>query len=41
VKSNPICKDLKDLPAQECFYEDMVDFDMELAVIVARNSSEQ
>ncbi|PRP67283.1 5-(carboxyamino)imidazole ribonucleotide synthase [Nonlabens agnitus] len=30
--------DLKDLPAAECIYEDMVDFDMELAVIVARNA---
>ncbi|KQC31893.1 phosphoribosylaminoimidazole carboxylase [Nonlabens sp. YIK11] len=30
--------DLKELPAAECIYEDMVDFDMELAVIVARNA---
>ncbi|BAO55464.1 5-(carboxyamino)imidazole ribonucleotide synthase [Nonlabens marinus] len=30
--------DLNDLPAQECIYEDMVDFEMELAVIVARNA---
>ncbi len=31
--------DLSDLPDQDCIYEDMVDFEMELAVIVARNSS--
>jgi len=31
--------DLKDLPAVECIYEDIVGFEMELAVIVARNSS--
>jgi len=31
--------DLKDLPEQECIYEDMIDFEMELAVIVARNSN--
>jgi 5-(carboxyamino)imidazole ribonucleotide synthase len=30
--------DLKDLPDQECIYEDMIDFEMELAVIVARNA---
>lgn len=30
--------DLIDLPAVECIYEDMVDFEMELAVIVARNA---
>jgi 5-(carboxyamino)imidazole ribonucleotide synthase len=29
--------DLKDLPQVECIYEDLVDFDLELAVIVARN----
>ena len=29
--------DLKDLPQVECIYENMVDFDLELAVIVARN----
>jgi 5-(carboxyamino)imidazole ribonucleotide synthase len=39
VKVIRSAEDLKDLPAQECIYEDMVDFDMELAVIVARNSS--
>jgi 5-(carboxyamino)imidazole ribonucleotide synthase len=32
-------EDLKDLPAVECIFEDMIDFKMELAVIVARNSS--
>ncbi len=32
-------KDLEDLPSQQCIYEDMVDFDLELAVIVARNAS--
>jgi len=31
--------DFKNLPAVECIYEDMIDFQMELAVIVARNSS--
>lgn len=30
--------DLQDLPQQECIYEDMIDFEMELAVIVARNA---
>jgi 5-(carboxyamino)imidazole ribonucleotide synthase len=30
--------DLKDVPQVECIYEDMVDFDLELAVIVARNA---
>jgi 5-(carboxyamino)imidazole ribonucleotide synthase len=39
VKVIRSAQDLKDLPAQECIYEDMIDFDMELAVIVARNSS--
>ena len=29
--------DLEDLPQVECIYENMVDFDLELAVIVARN----
>ncbi|SCY44879.1 5-(carboxyamino)imidazole ribonucleotide synthase [Nonlabens sp. Hel1_33_55] len=32
-------KDLKNLPAEECIYEDMIDFEMELAVIVARNAN--
>lgn len=31
--------DLADLPQVECIYEDMIDFELELAVIVARNSS--
>ncbi|WP_298950385.1 5-(carboxyamino)imidazole ribonucleotide synthase [uncultured Nonlabens sp.] len=31
--------DLEDLPQVECIYEDMVDFDLELAVIVARNAN--
>ncbi|AZQ43632.1 5-(carboxyamino)imidazole ribonucleotide synthase [Nonlabens ponticola] len=31
--------DLNDLPDQECIYEDMIDFKLELAVIVARNAS--
>ncbi|WP_438963111.1 5-(carboxyamino)imidazole ribonucleotide synthase [Nonlabens sp.] len=31
--------DLAHLPQVECIYEDMVDFEMELAVIVARNAS--
>lgn len=31
--------DLKDVPQVECIYEDMVDFELELAVIVARNSA--
>ncbi|MEE2802099.1 MAG: 5-(carboxyamino)imidazole ribonucleotide synthase [Bacteroidota bacterium] len=31
--------DLKELPEQPCLYEDMIDFDLELAVIVARNAS--
>ncbi|GAK93017.1 phosphoribosylaminoimidazole carboxylase ATPase subunit [Nonlabens ulvanivorans] len=31
--------DLTDLPKVECIYEDMIDFELELAVIVARNSS--
>ncbi|KEZ92000.1 5-(carboxyamino)imidazole ribonucleotide synthase [Nonlabens ulvanivorans] len=31
--------DLTDLPQVECIYEDMIDFKLELAVIVARNSS--
>ncbi|GAK75350.1 phosphoribosylaminoimidazole carboxylase ATPasesubunit [Nonlabens ulvanivorans] len=31
--------DLNDLPQVECIYEDMIDFELELAVIVARNSS--
>ncbi|MFT4838678.1 MAG: 5-(carboxyamino)imidazole ribonucleotide synthase, partial [Oleispira sp.] len=30
--------DLNDLPQVECIYEDMVDFELELAVIVARNA---
>ena len=30
--------DLKDVPQVECIYEDMVGFDLELAVIVARNA---
>ncbi len=30
-------EDLKELPRQECIYEQMVDFKLELAVIVARN----
>jgi 5-(carboxyamino)imidazole ribonucleotide synthase len=29
--------DLEDLPQVECIYEDRIDFDLELAVIVARN----
>lgn len=32
-------EDLADLPQQECIYEDMIDFELELAVIVARNAS--
>lgn len=32
-------EDLNDLPQQECIYEDMIDFELELAVIVARNAS--
>ncbi len=32
-------EDLADLPQQECIYEDMIDFELELAVIVARNTS--
>ncbi|WP_124979572.1 5-(carboxyamino)imidazole ribonucleotide synthase [Nonlabens xiamenensis] len=39
VKVIRTAADLEDLPAQECIYEDMVDFDLELAVIVARNAS--
>ncbi|ARN78137.1 5-(carboxyamino)imidazole ribonucleotide synthase [Nonlabens spongiae] len=31
-------EDLKDLPQSQCIYEEMVDFDLELAVIVARNA---
>ncbi|GAL75155.1 phosphoribosylaminoimidazole carboxylase ATPase subunit [Nonlabens ulvanivorans] len=31
--------DLNDLPKVECIYEDMIDFKLELAVIVARNAS--
>jgi len=31
-------EDLEDLPKTKCIYEDMVDFDLELAVIVARNA---
>ncbi len=31
--------DLTDLPKVECIYEDMIDFELELAVIVARNAS--
>ncbi|MGB5980852.1 MAG: 5-(carboxyamino)imidazole ribonucleotide synthase [Nonlabens sp.] len=31
-------EDLRDLPKNKCIYEDMVDFDLELAVIVARNA---
>lgn len=31
--------DLADLPQVECIYEDMIDFELELAVIVARNAS--
>ncbi|MEP0480754.1 MAG: ATP-grasp domain-containing protein, partial [Nonlabens sp.] len=31
--------ELEDLPQVECIYEDMVDFDLELAVIVARNAN--
>lgn len=31
--------DLIDLPQVECIYEDMIDFELELAVIVARNAS--
>ncbi|WP_397303211.1 5-(carboxyamino)imidazole ribonucleotide synthase [Nonlabens ulvanivorans] len=31
--------DLTDLPQVECIYEDMIDFKLELAVIVARNAS--
>lgn len=31
--------DLKDLPQVACIYEDMIDFELELAVIVARNAS--
>jgi 5-(carboxyamino)imidazole ribonucleotide synthase len=31
--------DVENLPEQECIYEQMVDFEMELAVIVARNAS--
>lgn len=31
--------DLTDLPQVECIYEDMIDFELELAVIVARNAS--
>ncbi|WP_405351371.1 5-(carboxyamino)imidazole ribonucleotide synthase [Nonlabens sp. Asnod3-H03] len=31
--------DLTDLPKVECIYEDMIDFKLELAVIVARNAS--
>jgi 5-(carboxyamino)imidazole ribonucleotide synthase len=30
-------RDLEDLPQVECIYEDRIDFDLELAVIVARN----
>lgn len=30
---------LKDLPAVPCLYEDMIDYELELAVIVARNAS--
>lgn len=38
VKVIRTAADLNDLPNQECIYEDMVDFEMELAVIVARNA---
>lgn len=31
--------DLKDLPQVACIYEEMIDFELELAVIVARNAS--
>ncbi|EAS21100.1 phosphoribosylaminoimidazole carboxylase [Flavobacteria bacterium BBFL7] len=31
--------DLNDLPQVECIYEDMIDFELELAVIVSRNAS--
>ncbi|MGJ8683457.1 MAG: 5-(carboxyamino)imidazole ribonucleotide synthase [Nonlabens sp.] len=31
--------DLADLPQVQCIYEDMIDFELELAVIVARNAS--
>ncbi|WP_194850898.1 5-(carboxyamino)imidazole ribonucleotide synthase [Nonlabens antarcticus] len=39
VKVIRTATDLKDLPHEECIYEDLVDFEMELAVIVARNSN--
>jgi len=38
VKVIRTAADLDNLPNQECIYEDMVDFEMELAVIVARNA---
>ena len=38
VKVIRSAEDLDDLPESQCIYEEMIDFDLELAVIVARNT---